>query len=298
MILPGTAAIPAVHADRLRAAEATGAAAVDLIGSQVTPDQIVNAKSVENALRVLLALGGSTNAIIHLTAIAGRAGVKVDARPAQRALRHDAGAGQPQAGRQRLHGGFLRRRRHGRAAARAQAAAASRLPDRHRRDARRAARGGRRPAMSTARSSRRATSRSSRRAGWSRCSATSRPRARSSSARPPTRSCSSTRAGRWCSPRSPISPRASTIPRSTSTPDDILVLQNAGPNAPEAMPEAGYLPIPKKLAQRRRQGHGAHLRRAHERHRLRHHRAARDAGRGLRRPARRWCATATASGCR
>ncbi len=77
MILPGTAAIPAVHADRLRAAEATGAAAVRLIGSQLTPQRIVNAKSVENALRVLLALGGSTNAIIHLTAIAGRAGVTV-----------------------------------------------------------------------------------------------------------------------------------------------------------------------------------------------------------------------------
>jgi dihydroxy-acid dehydratase len=77
LILPGTAAIPAVHADRLRAAEATGTAIVNLIGSQVTPDKIVNAQSVENALRVLLALGGSTNAIIHLTAIAGRAGVKV-----------------------------------------------------------------------------------------------------------------------------------------------------------------------------------------------------------------------------
>ncbi len=77
LTLPGTAAIPAVHADRLRAAEATGAAVVNLIGSAVTPDKIVNAKSVENALRVLLALGGSTNAIIHLTAIAGRAGVKV-----------------------------------------------------------------------------------------------------------------------------------------------------------------------------------------------------------------------------
>ncbi|MBN9050150.1 MAG: dihydroxy-acid dehydratase [Rhizobiales bacterium] len=78
MILPGTAAIPAVHADRLRAAEATGAAAVRLIGSTtLTPEKIVNAKSVENALRVLLALGGSTNAVIHLTAIAGRAGVRV-----------------------------------------------------------------------------------------------------------------------------------------------------------------------------------------------------------------------------
>jgi dihydroxy-acid dehydratase len=75
MILPGTAAIPAVHADRLRAAEATGAAAVKLIGSGLTPDRMINAKSVENALRVILAIGGSTNAVIHLTAIAGRAGV-------------------------------------------------------------------------------------------------------------------------------------------------------------------------------------------------------------------------------
>jgi dihydroxy-acid dehydratase len=77
MILPGTAAIPAVHADRLRAAEATGAAAARLIGSALMPNTIVNARSVENALRALLALGGSTNAVIHLTAIAARAGVKV-----------------------------------------------------------------------------------------------------------------------------------------------------------------------------------------------------------------------------
>ena len=77
MILPGTAAIPAVHADRLRAAEATGAAAVKLIGSKLTPDKIVSQKSMENALRVLLAIGGSTNAVIHLTAIAGRAGFPI-----------------------------------------------------------------------------------------------------------------------------------------------------------------------------------------------------------------------------
>jgi dihydroxy-acid dehydratase len=77
MCLPGTAAIPAVHADRLRAAEASGVAAVKLLGSKLRPSQLINEKSVENALRVLLALGGSTNAVIHLTAIAGRAGVKV-----------------------------------------------------------------------------------------------------------------------------------------------------------------------------------------------------------------------------
>ena len=77
MMLPGTAAIPAVHADRLRAAEATGAAAVAMIGTGRSPGKIITQKSVENALRVLLAIGGSTNAIIHLTAIAGRAGLQI-----------------------------------------------------------------------------------------------------------------------------------------------------------------------------------------------------------------------------
>jgi len=77
MSLPGTAAIPAVHADRLRAAEATGLAAARMIERPILPSEIITEKSVENALRVLLALGGSTNAIIHLTAIAGRLGIPV-----------------------------------------------------------------------------------------------------------------------------------------------------------------------------------------------------------------------------
>jgi dihydroxy-acid dehydratase len=77
MMLPGTAAIPAVHADRLRAAEATGAAAVALAKSGVTPDRIITAAAIENALRVLLAIGGSTNAVLHLAAIAGRVGVEL-----------------------------------------------------------------------------------------------------------------------------------------------------------------------------------------------------------------------------
>jgi len=77
MALPGSAAIPAVHADRLRAAEASGARAVELAKSPIRPSQVITHKSVENALRVLLAIGGSTNAIIHVTAIAGRAGISV-----------------------------------------------------------------------------------------------------------------------------------------------------------------------------------------------------------------------------
>ena len=80
MALPGSAAIPAVHSDRLRAAEASGRRAVELVAKPIRPSQIITEKSVENALRVLLAIGGSTNAIVHLTAIAGRVGVKVDLR--------------------------------------------------------------------------------------------------------------------------------------------------------------------------------------------------------------------------
>jgi dihydroxy-acid dehydratase len=80
MILPGTAAIPAVHADRLRAAEATGRAAMRLAAERLTPDRIVTPEAIENALRVLMAIGGSTNAVLHLTAIAGRAGVDIDLR--------------------------------------------------------------------------------------------------------------------------------------------------------------------------------------------------------------------------
>jgi dihydroxy-acid dehydratase len=78
MALPGSAAIPAVHADRLRAAEASGRRAVELVKNPIRPSQVITAQAVGNAIRVLLAIGGSTNAIVHLTAIAGRAGVKVD----------------------------------------------------------------------------------------------------------------------------------------------------------------------------------------------------------------------------
>ncbi len=79
MSLPNSAAIPAVHADRLRNAEESGKRAVELIGTNtLRPRDIVTEKSIENAWRVLLAISGSTNAVIHLTAIARRAGVKVD----------------------------------------------------------------------------------------------------------------------------------------------------------------------------------------------------------------------------
>ncbi|MCW5624160.1 MAG: dihydroxy-acid dehydratase [Burkholderiales bacterium] len=81
MSLPDTAGIPAVHADRIRAAAAAGARAVERIATGgPRPSEIITEKSVENALRVLLAIGGSTNAIVHLTAVAGRRGIDIPLR--------------------------------------------------------------------------------------------------------------------------------------------------------------------------------------------------------------------------
>ncbi len=77
MMLPGGASIPAVHAERLRQGELTGRLAMSLIGSGRTPATVLTEKSFENACRVLQAIGGSTNAIIHLTAIAGRCGIRL-----------------------------------------------------------------------------------------------------------------------------------------------------------------------------------------------------------------------------
>ena len=80
LCLPGGAAVPAVHADRLRIAEATGVEAMRLAESGTAPGALVTRQSLDNALRVLVAVGGSTNAIIHLAAIAGRVGLTIDLR--------------------------------------------------------------------------------------------------------------------------------------------------------------------------------------------------------------------------
>ncbi len=78
MTVPGGASPPAVTADRMRVAERTGAQAVQMARSRLTIDLVLTAHAFENAMRVLLAIGGSTNAVVHLTAIAGRLGFEVD----------------------------------------------------------------------------------------------------------------------------------------------------------------------------------------------------------------------------
>jgi dihydroxy-acid dehydratase len=82
--MPGGASPPAVTADRMRIAELTGAQAVEMARMGLTIDKVLTAKAFENAMRVLLAIGGSTNGIVHLTAIAGRLGFEVDLKALDR----------------------------------------------------------------------------------------------------------------------------------------------------------------------------------------------------------------------
>ena len=77
MSLPGGAAIPGADSRRKVLAEDSGRAAVDLVRKGIRPSDILTQEAFDNAIRMLLAAGGSTNAIIHLTAIAGRAGIKL-----------------------------------------------------------------------------------------------------------------------------------------------------------------------------------------------------------------------------
>ena len=78
MSLPGAAAIPAVYAERYRHSEDVGRRIVELARSPITPQQIMTPEAITNALIVLHAIGGSTNAIIHFTAIAAKLGIRLD----------------------------------------------------------------------------------------------------------------------------------------------------------------------------------------------------------------------------
>ncbi len=77
MMLPGTAAIPATHAARVGAAEATGRRIVEMVREDLRPSKLMTESAFDNAMTLLAAMGGSTNAVIHLTAIAGRLGIRL-----------------------------------------------------------------------------------------------------------------------------------------------------------------------------------------------------------------------------
>ena len=78
MSLPGASSIPAVDSNHNRMASLSGRRAVDLVWQDIKPTDILTEQAFENAIKVQMAIGGSTNAIIHLTALARRAGVPLD----------------------------------------------------------------------------------------------------------------------------------------------------------------------------------------------------------------------------
>ncbi len=78
MMLPGTSSIPASHAGRKQAAEKTGKRIVEMVRERLTPSRLMTEAAFHNAIKLLAALGGSTNAVLHLIAIAGRLGIRLD----------------------------------------------------------------------------------------------------------------------------------------------------------------------------------------------------------------------------
>jgi dihydroxy-acid dehydratase len=78
MSLPGCGTALAVSAKKRRIAQASGERIVELVRKDIKPRDIINERSLENAIRVDMALGGSSNTVLHLTAIAHEAGIKLD----------------------------------------------------------------------------------------------------------------------------------------------------------------------------------------------------------------------------
>jgi len=78
LALPGNGTIPAVYAERMRLAKEAGARIMDLVKNDIKPQDIATKKAFENAMYMEMALGSSTNTVLHLPAIAHEAGIKLD----------------------------------------------------------------------------------------------------------------------------------------------------------------------------------------------------------------------------
>jgi dihydroxy-acid dehydratase len=88
MTLPGCASIPAVYAQRIQMAEATGVKILELVDKDIKPRDILTRPAFENAIKVLMGTGASTNLVIHLIAIARRAGVDLSLDDFDRISKH------------------------------------------------------------------------------------------------------------------------------------------------------------------------------------------------------------------
>ena len=134
MTLPGAADIPAVDSRRMMIAEQSGKRIVDMVREGLRPSHIMTAAALENATRLLMALGGSTNAIVHLVAIAGRLGIDLPLSSFDEHRPHHALHRQREAFREIPDGRIQLRRRCARRAEGNQPAAAFGCADRQRQD--------------------------------------------------------------------------------------------------------------------------------------------------------------------
>ena len=134
MGMPQNAAIPAVDSRRYVLAQEAGRRIVEMVRDDVKMSQILTRKAFENAIRVNAAIGGSTNAVLHLLALAGRVGVKLEARRFRSPGTRASTAGGPDAFRQIPDGRFLLRRRRSCRGARSGRTDPPRRADRQRQD--------------------------------------------------------------------------------------------------------------------------------------------------------------------
>ncbi len=111
MMLPGAAAIPATDPARAATAHATGMRIVEMVRDQVRPSDVLTDAAFRNAVRGLNAAGGSTNVVLHLLAIAGRAGRAAHAQRYRTPQPGGAGGRRRRAVRRAVDAGVLRRRR-------------------------------------------------------------------------------------------------------------------------------------------------------------------------------------------
>ena len=165
MSLPGASSIPAADANHIRMASESGRRIVDMVWEDLTPKKILSREAFLNAITVAMAVGCSTNAIIHL--IAHGAPRRPGRRPRRLRARQPQGAGDrqhPSQRRQIPDGGFLLCRRPARPAERDPRPPASRCHDRHRQDAGRERRRARKSTTTT--SSAPSAIRSTRKARW------------------------------------------------------------------------------------------------------------------------------------
>ncbi len=256
MVLPGGSSIPAADAGHIRLASESGRRIVDMVWEDLTPQKIQTRAAFENAIAVAMAMGCSTNAIIHLIAMARRAGQEIGLDDFERYSRRVPVIGNVRPQRQPVpDGGLLLRRRHSRPDARDPRAPAPGLPHRQRPHAGREHRGRARLQRRRHPPDRQPDLRRGLAGRAARQPRAGRLRDQAGGDGPAVPQALRPGAGVRRLPE-PQGSR-STTRRCDVTAEHVLVLRNAGPQGGPGMPEWGMLPMPKKLL---KQGHRDMLR--------------------------------------